>query len=826
MLLLFRMGDFYELFFDDAARASALLNITLTKRGAADGKPIPMAGVPFHALDQYLARLVKVGESAAICEQLGEPGGKGPMRRAVTRVVTPGTLADANLLSAEQECVLMAIAGRNDECGYAWLDLSRGAFRAGSGGRAAMADIVARLRPAEILLPETMTPPAGGALKFLPEWRFSADDGARLLTSHFGARDLRGFGLGGRPLAVAAAGALLRYAKDACKRPLTDLQSLSWEEDGEFVSMTSATRRSLEITETLSGASAPTLFSSVNQCKTAMGSRLLAHTLHHPPRRRETILPRHNAVEKILNSDAIAGLQKTLSAFSDAERVAASVAMFLARPRELAGLRATMLLLPELARQLQPLCDNKKIASLAEQCSPIVPAQKLLQTMLAEEPSAAARDGGVIAEGFSGELDELRRLKDNARDGLSAMAKAAKEQSGIDSLRVEYNKMHGFFIEVPKSQAERAPPDWQRRQTLKHAERFITPAMKQHEEKVLAAEERARAMEKKLYDQLLSDLQEHVGALRRLAAAAAELDMLTGFAAAAKKNNWRRAEMVGDSCLHIVNGRHPVVESQTAHFVGNDLHLHSESRLHMVTGPNMGGKSTYLRQTALIAMLACCCGFVPADEARIGDIGAIYTRIGAADDLAGGRSTFMVEMTEAAEILHRADSGSLVLLDEIGRGTSTFDGLSLAWAMAERLLLHNRALTLFATHYFELTALAEQQPAAANRHLSVREHEDEIVFLHKVEDGAASRSYGLQVAKFAGVPSAAVSRAHELLEEFERPSPLPLFGGAPSGNKPAPSPADDSMKELREQLSAADPDSLSPREAHDLLYALKKLAEK
>ena len=818
MLLLFRMGDFYEMFYEDAIKASEWLNITLTKRGVADGAPIPMAGVPVHSVDQYLARLIKIGESAAICEQIGDSEGKGPMHRAVTRVVTPGTLADSDLLSAEQSGVLFAICGDKDDCGYAWMDLARGLFKAGVCARTAAAEVVARLRPAEILLPESFPPPAGGALKFLPDWRFSHADGERLLTQHFQVRDLYGFGLRDCPAAVCAAAALLRYAQDAYKKPLNDIRAIVRENDGDFIGMTAATRGALELTKTLSGARAPTLLSVLNTCKTPMGGRFLAHLLHHPPRRRDEILPRHEAVDSLLKTNAAEEIQKTLAAVSDVEKVAAGIALFSARPRDLAGLRTTLNALPGIARAVAPaIAASAKLAALTKLCAPAAAVTDILRA-LAAEPAVSARDGGIIADEFDSELDELRRLRHNARDGLDEMAAAARRESGIETLRVEYGKMHGFYIEIPKSRAADTPAEWRRRQTLKHAERYITPELKNHEEKVLAAEERARALEKILYEKMLADLQPHIADLRKLAAALAELDVLVCFAAAAKSLRWRRPEMRDESILHIVGGRHPVVEAQTEHFVGNDLHLDDRARLHIITGPNMGGKSTYLRQTALIAVLAHCGSFVPADSAAVGDVERIFTRIGAADDLAGGRSTFMVEMTEAAEILHSAESRSLVLLDEIGRGTSTFDGLSLAWALAERLL-QNRALTMFATHYFELTALPAQQKSAINRHLEVAEHGDEIVFLHRVADGAANRSYGLQVARLAGVPPEVLARAREMLDAFERPrESLPLF------SQPAPpaAPPSAALQKLRD----TDPDSLSPRAAHDLLYQLHELAHR
>ena len=823
MLLFFRMGDFYEMFFEDAVHAAKILNITLTKRGTSE-QPIPMAGVPFHSVDQYLGRLVKLGESVVICEQIGESNGKGLMKRAVTRVVTPGTLAGSNLLEKESSCVLMAIIAKKDRYGYAWVDVSQAVFKSGECLAAEMSDIIARVRPAEMILPENMPPPFGGALKFLPLWQFDVDDTHRHLCRHFNVRDLQCFGLDKRPQAAAAAGALLRYAQDAYQKPLADIDSMEYENLTKFIGMTCATRGSLELTETLSGERSPTLYSVLNRCQTPMGARLLSYMLHHPPRATEDIIPRHEAVDAFIKTGQDAPLQKILATLVDIERIASSIALYSARPRDLAGLRHTMTLLPEISdccRQLAPASD--RLRQLGEQCAPIAAVQILLESALATEPAATTRDGGVIAEGYHDELDTLRRLQYNARDGLDAFTKKARQESGIDSLRVEYNRVQGFFIEIPKSQAARAPAHWQRRQTLKNAERFITSEIKQHEEKTLAAEEKARALERSLYDTLLGELQPHVNSLRKLAATLAELDMLAGFAATAKTLGWCRPIMLDETALHITGGRHPVVESQSKHFVANDLMLDEKRRLHIITGPNMGGKSTYLRQAALIVILACCGSFVPADEATIGGIGRIFTRIGAADDLAGGRSTFMVEMTETAEILHHAAADSLVLLDEIGRGTSTYDGLSLAWALAERLLRHNRALTLFATHYFELTAVADAYPEALNAHLSVAEHGEEIVFLHRVQSGAASRSYGLQVARLAGVPTAVIDRARTMLKTFEQ-SPLPLFTPQllasplfPKTETPPPT-----VHPIIKQLQTINPDELSPRAAHELLYTLKK----
>ena len=819
MLLLFRMGDFYEMFYADAERAANLLNITLTRRGSAGGQAIPMAGVPVHAVEQYLARLIKLGESAAICEQIGEPDGKGLMRRQVTRVVTPGTLVESAILPDQQSCILFAAAADSEQHGYAWLDLTAAKFCVGeSQSLKALADVIARVRPAELLLPESMPPPVvDGALRFLPDWRFAVPDCERRLITHFGVNDLSGFGLSGRPLAVAAAGALLRYAQDATRQSLTEVTELTREETTDFIGMTASTRRSLELTKTLANEQSPTLLSVVNRCLTAMGYRLLAATLHQPPRQRDEIGARHDAVAALLASGDTAATQQALSPIADIQRITAGITLFSARPRDLVGLRTSLDALPALAAILsRSAAAADKLATLAKNLSPPPEACDLLHAAIAAEPPATTRDGGIIADGYSGELDELRRLQSGTRDDLEDMAIAARNESGITGLRVEYNKVHGFFIEIPKSQAARAPASWQRRQTLKHAERFITPALKQHEDKVLSANERARSLEKRLYDDVLITLKPHAPALQALAQTVAEADLIACFAAVAAAKGWIQPTMTTEPVLHLSDGRHPVVEGQTSHFVGNDLQLDKESRLLIITGPNMGGKSTYLRQAALIVILAYSGSFVPATRAVIGSISRIFTRIGAADDLAGGRSTFMVEMIEAAEIAHNADAHSLVLLDEIGRGTSTYDGLSLAWSLAERLLHHNHALTLFATHYFEMTRLADEQAGAANYHLSAKEHDDEIVFLHKVEAGAANRSYGLQVARLAGVPRSVTARAEALLSDFERGGgELPLFADHPA-KKPPPHPALSALADLA-------PDSLSPREAHDLLYKIKKL---
>ena len=843
-LLFFRMGDFYELFHDDAERAAALLDITLTKRGTSGGQPVRMAGVPYHSVDQYLARLVKLGEAVAICEQIGDADGKGPMERRVTRVVTPGTLTDAGLLDGRDSCVAAAFApgvkgkgkgkGKQDgeKWGYAWLDIGRGVFRAGECEKERVPEVAARLRAAEILLPENAEAPFSGALKFLPDWRFDPEEGLRALESHFSVRGAGGFGLQNNPAAVAAAGVLLRYALDTQMREMSHITGVSREDDSAFVGMNPATRRALELTHSASGAKDPTLLRTMDSCRSAMGARLLAETLHHPPRDPDVIRARQDAVAELVSAvDILDSLREAIAGFADMERIAARIALFSARPRELSGLRATLNALPEFSRMLGGM-KSGRLRELSSDCAPPEEARALLNRAIAENPPAVLREGGVIAAGYSAELDELRKLQGGTREYLEEIAQRERARSGLQNMRVEYNKVHGFFIEVPKAAAARAPADWQRRQTLKNAERFITPELKAHEEKVLSAEEKALALERRLFEDILRGLLSAVAQLKTAGGSAAEVDLLSCFAERARALGWRRPELAENggeelnSFLEIEGGRHPVVEGEVEHFVANDLGLGGEGRLAVVTGPNMGGKSTFLRQAALLCVLAHCGSFVPAERMRWSGVDRIFTRVGAADDLAGGRSTFMVEMTEAADVVRNATGRSLVLLDELGRGTATYDGLALAWALAEALLEKNRCLCLFATHYFELTDFPRRGSGAFNLHVEAREHGDGIVFLHRVLSGAASRSYGLQVAKLAGVPRPVVARARKLLDEFESGAKTdsPLFAAAtgPSGGalekEAEPHPA---LAKLR----AMNPDSLAPREALDALYELRKLAE-
>ena len=827
MLLFFRMGDFYEMFYHDAERAAELLNITLTARGAANGEPIPMAGVPYHAAEQYLTRLIKLGESVVICEQIGEPDGKGLMQRRVTRIVTPGTVTEPGLLAEKESRLLFALSPAGKTVGYAWLDVSRGVCRAGECAVANLADVLARLTPAELLLPENTPPPPtiNGVVKFLPEWRYA--DAQRFLQELFEVGSVDGFGLRDKPRATAAAAALLRYAQDAHKQTLPHLSGIACERADDFIGMTAATRNSLELTRTFGGERAPTLLSLLDDCKTPMGSRHLAELLHHPPRARGVAAARHDAVAAILTTKTTAALQTALKPVGDLERLATRIALQSATPRELAGVRAAYQALPAIVAALETV-NTPLLATLADDCRQDGMVEDLLTQAIREEPAAVLREGGVIAAGYSQELDELRELQTLAGVNLEEITERERAASGIPNLRVNFNKVHGFYIEISRSMASRAPQEWRRRQTLKNAERYITPELKRLEEKVLSANERAAALERRLYDDVLTSLQPQVANMQQAAAALAQADVLTCFAVHADRRNWCRPEFSNEALLDIEGGRHPVVEEQVSHFVANDLNLNQETRLLIVTGPNMGGKSTYLRQTALLIILAHCGSYVPARRAVIGDIDRIFTRIGAADDLAGGRSTFMVEMTEVAEILHNATANSVVLLDEIGRGTATFDGLALAWATTEALLQKNGALGLFATHYFELTQLPQQLPAAANRHVAAREHADDIVFLHAVADGAANRSYGVQVARLAGVPQAVVQRARLLLEEFERRSgggELPLFSPSASASPPPPTTAKPPLPSLLERrLRDINPDDLSPREALAALYEIKKLA--
>ncbi len=841
LLLLYRMGDFYELFFEDAEEAAKLLDITLTSRGQSAGKPIPMAGVPFHAVEQYLARLVKLGKSVAICEQIGDPAtSKGPVDRAVTRIVTPGTLTDANLLDERSDSLLLAIAQdsrRGARIGLAWLNLASGAFRLIEIPAAQLAAQLERLRPAEILVTDSVAgEPIGGrgdVVKRLPDWHFDPAAATGALAEHFGTRDLGAFAVDDLPLALGAAGALFQYARATQMRSLAHITALTVERDDEYLRLDAATRRNLEITETLRGAPAPTLLSILDTCSTSMGSRWLRHCLHHPLADRRTATERHVAVAELLGEagdGANAAIRRGLRGIADVERITARIALRNARPRDLSSLRDSLTSLPDLAA---PLAGARAplLADLANHLIPPSACIDLLTQAVACEPAVQLRDGGVIASGWSPELDNLRGLQANCGQFLLDLEVRERERTGIASLKVEYNKVHGFYIEVSHANTAKVPDDYRRRQTLKNAERYITPELKAFEDKALSANERALALEKQLFEELIDRLGAWIVDLQRIARALALLDGLGAFADAATRLDWRQPMFVAEPLIEIDGGRHPVVEGEVMAnqmgFIANDTHLGATRRLLLVTGPNMGGKSTYMRQVALIVLLAHCGAFVPARACRLGPIDAIFTRIGAADDLASGRSTFMVEMTEAAAILHGATEKSLVLMDEIGRGTSTFDGLALAFAIARHLIGKTRAFTLFSTHYFELTRLAQDYPECANVHLDAIEHGHRIVFLHALEEGPASQSYGIQVAALAGIPASVVRDARRHLVQLENREAAHLAGGAQADLfAPPPEPAADAephpaLAALRE----IDPDTLTPRQALDRLYELRRLAD-
>src|SRR5437899_6146671 len=815
ILLFYRMGDFYELFYDDAERASRLLDLTLTTRGASAGAPIKMAGVPYHAVEQYLAKLVRIGESVAICEQVGEPAtSKGPVDRQVTRIVTPGTLTDSELLDEKADNILLALAKTKGAVGLAWLNLASGELRVTEIAPHLLENELRRIGPAEILANEGTTLD-GFAVTRLPEWHFDFEAGRKILLKQLGAASLAGYGCEDLEPAIAAAGALLEYARKTQGQALAHVAAVIPERTSEYLRMDAATRRNLELTETLRGEPAPTLFSLLDECATGMGSRLLRHWLHHPLRDRTVLAKRHEAVVALHDRD----LHKILRGMSDVERITGRVALRSVRPRELAGLRDSLKLLPGLVGAIphSSLLDELRAdLALPGACF------GLLEKTLQIEPSARVIDGGVIADGHSADLDELRQLQTNAGDFLVALEVRERERTGIPNLRVAYNQVHGYYIEVTNAHAGKVPDDYRRRQTLKNAERYITPELKTFEDKALSARDRALALEKSLYEELLQSLQAHVPVLPRIARGLAQIDVLCSFSSVAAKRNYSRPVFVEDSRIELEAGRHPVVEGQIDSFIANDCRLSPARRLLLITGPNMGGKSTYMRQVALTVLMAHVGSFVPARAARIGPIDQVFTRIGAADDLAGGPPTFMAERTESASILHNATDKSLVLMDEVGRGTSTFDGLALAWAIARHLVERNRSLSLFATHYFEMTRLALEYKEVANVHLDAVEHKDSIVFLHAVEEGPASQSYGLQVAALAGVPRPVITRARKYLELLEesaitRGNTADLFAATKA---PEPEPAVDP---LRDELSRINPDELSPREALELLYRLKKL---
>jgi DNA mismatch repair protein MutS len=824
ILLFYRMGDFYELFYDDARRAAKLLDITLTHRGQSAGEPIPMAGVPYHAVDTYLARLLKLGESVAICEQIGDPAqSKGPVERKVVRIVTPGTVTDDALLEDRQENLLLALHQHKQDTGVAVLDMSSGRFSVMQvNTQEALQSELERLKPAEVIYAESISYPINlkghGRWSAQPPWTFTTSHAQKLLCEQFNTTHLGGFGMDELPLAVCAAGALLQYVHETQQGKVPHLRAIQTELHTDAIILDAATRRNLEIETSLGGNPKHSLLGVMDQTATPMGSRLLRRWLQRPLRDHGIIQHRQQIIGALIHEYRYEPVHDCLRGIGDLERILARVALRSARPRDLTQLRHGLAQLPTLhtlfkGNQLAPL------TKLLSDMPPLPTIVDLLQGAIIEEPPQLIRDGGVIASGYDAELDELRATRDNVSDILDAMEARERQRSQIPTLRIGFNRVHGYYIEVTRTQTDKVPSDYQRRQTLKGVERYITPELKQLEDKVLSAGERALAKEKALYEDLLTQLNNHLGALQQCAAALAELDALANLAERADTLNLRPASLSEQAGIAISAGRHLVIEQSLEQvFTPNDLHLNGQRRMLIITGPNMGGKSTYMRQAALIVLLAYTGSYVPADDAVIGPIDRIFTRIGAADDISSGRSTFMVEMTETANILHNATEHSLVLLDEIGRGTSTFDGLALAWACASQLAKTLRAFTLFATHYFELTRLPESHASIHNVHFDAIEQGQTIIFNHMVKDGAVNDSYGLQVAALAGVPQDVISQARQKLGELEN-------GSGQIINKPTKTPPA-TAQPLLTALRQIDLDQTSPKDALDILYRLKSELEK
>lgn len=861
ILLFYRMGDFYELFLEDAKRAASLLDITLTARGNSAGDPIPMAGVPYHAAEQYLARLLKLGESVAICEQVGDPAkSKGPVERKIVRLLTPGTVTDDYLLDDRRDNVLMAIMQHKGQFGLAHIDLSTGRFSVQEvPNEQTLINEVERLQPSELLFDEDQRL---ASLKNYhttprPNWHFDLETATRLLLRQFGTHDLSGYGCTHMPLAVAAAGALLNYVQETQRTALPHITGLSVELSDDGIILDAASRRNLELEHSLTGEHKNTLISVLDHTATSMGSRLLRRWLHKPLRDRHTLTQRHQTVAALLQQYHFENIHSCLRGVGDIERIASRIAIGTARPRDLSTLRSSLATLPQLHELLQAI-QSPQTQRLQQRIHPHQDLHQLLVSAIIENPPVVIRDGGVIARGFDEQLDELIMMSENADQYLLDLEARERQRTGIEKLKVAYNRVHGYYVEVPHSQLSLVPADYIRRQTLKGVERFILPELKKFEDKVLSARERTLAREKRLYEQLLQTLTEYLVPLRQTAQAIAELDVLNSFAERANTLDYHCPELVDEAGIIIEAGRHPVVEKTLdATFVPNDMQLDNQRRMLMITGPNMGGKSTYMRQVALIVLMAHIGSYVPATRATIGSIDRIFTRIGAHDDLSTGRSTFMVEMTEAANILNNATEHSLVLMDEIGRGTSTFDGLSLAWAFAEHLAKSRQAFTLFATHYFELTTLAQQINTIANVHIDAVEHDDKIVFLHAVKDGAANQSYGLQVAQLAGVPKVVIAQAREKLQALEENKPLQVSEPSVEYEVPAPKPTpiiqeqpaptptnppaeqgqtlplsfgidpqDELAHKILQAVADVDPNNLTPRQALDVIYELQTMLRK
>ncbi|WP_350305260.1 DNA mismatch repair protein MutS [Photorhabdus viridis] len=824
ILLFYRMGDFYELFYDDAKKAAKLLDISLTKRGQSAGNPIPMAGVPHHAVENYLAKLVQLGESVAICEQVGDPAtSKGPVERKVVRIVTPGTVTDEALLQERQDNLLAAIWHDNQGFGYATLDLTSGRFQISeTAEQETMSAELQRSRPVELLYPESFEHMAlienYHGLRRRPLWEFELDTAKQQLNLQFGTRDLVGFGVEKATLALRAAGCLLQYVKDTQRTALPHIRGITVERQQDTVIMDAATRRNLELTQNLSGGTDNTLASVLDLCVTPMGSRMLKRWLHAPVRDRQILENRQQAI--VILQEIGLELQPFLLQVGDLERVLARLALRSARPRDLARMRHAFQQLPDI-HQIMDSSDSPYIKQLQKNIGQFDELQELLEKAIVETPPVLVRDGGVIAPGYNSELDEWRALADGASNYLEQLEIREREKLGIDTLKVGFNGVHGYYIQVSRGQSHLVPIHYVRRQTLKNAERYIIPELKEYEDKVLTSKGKSLAIEKALYEELFDLLLPHLAELQTSAEALAELDVLANLAERAETLNYVCPTLNDKLGIQITAGRHPVVEQVLREpFISNPLSLSSQRRLLIITGPNMGGKSTYMRQAALITLLAYIGSFVPAEKAVIGPIDRIFTRVGASDDLASGRSTFMVEMTETANILHNATEQSLVLMDEIGRGTSTYDGLSLAWACAENLANRIKAMTLFATHYFELTTLPEKLEGVVNIHLDAVEHGDTIAFMHSVQDGAASKSYGLAVASLAGVPREVIKRARQKLKELES-----LSNNATASHVDTPQLAllTEETSPAVEALENLNPDSLTPRQALEWIYRLKDM---
>lgn len=839
-LVFYRMGDFYELFFDDAKQAARMLDVTLTARGKSGGNAIPMCGVPYHAAENYLAKLVRLGVSVAICEQVGDPAtSKGPVERKVVRVVTPGTVSDEALMDATQDNLLVAYYRGAESFGIASLDMGSGRFVVfDTDSESSLIDEIARLRPAELLAQDGLEHPAAlnqlPGFRLRPEWEFDEDTARHVLTKHFQTKDLAGFGCDDL-LAVLAAGCLFGYAQETQRTSLQHIASMQQENQEDRVTLDSATRRNLEIDINLNGSEENTLYSVLNTCSTAMGSRLMRRWLNIPLRQKSALTNRQQSIAELLDGFRFEALTPPLKNIGDLERILGRVALRSARPRDLSRLCSSLAEYPHLQEQLaNTSCEG--LSQLSGQIGEFPELVALLDKALVENPPVVIRDGGVIADGYDSELDELRNISSNAGDFLVRLETEEREKTKLSSLKVGYNRVHGYYIEISKAQSEKAPPEYIRRQTLKNAERFITPELKEFEDKALSAKSRALTREKGLYDELVERINEHLGPLQIAAAAVAQLDVLNSLAERAEQLNLVCPTLADKSGVAVSQGRHLVVEQVLdTPFVPNDVILNDSQRMMIITGPNMGGKSTYMRQTALIVLMAQIGSYVPAQECTLGLVDRIFTRIGSSDDLAGGRSTFMVEMTETANILNNATDKSLVLMDEIGRGTSTYDGLSLAWASVEHLAKKINAFTLFATHYFEITSLADQLEGVVNIHLDATEHNDDIVFLHNIQTGPASKSYGLQVAKLAGIPEQVIGCAKQQLAKLENQKPDAANPAA--APKPIPEAAPNPAPQIAQgelfghsEPSAVDrfvetlvPDNLSPRQALDIIYKLKSL---